>query len=176
MEPKISIESVLDALREVVRTYAGAGERDAPVVRRALAVQRGPIDEVWAALPPRCVRPAIQMMVKELGIWHLSTITASDVPAPDTHVPAGIEVIYHFWLGCGLSLRCTLPYEDPQLDSVRDLVPGAAFYEREVAEMLGIAYRPPPGDTSPAPGRLLLPDDWEGGAPLRHDFEAEQDV
>ena len=167
MEYTIAIESVLDALREVVRTYAGPGERHVLVVRRGL------IDEVWVTLPARCIHPAVQVMVQELGIWHLSTITASDLRSGDTG--EGIEVMYHFWLGRGLSLRCTLPYEDPCLDSVRDLIPGAAFYEREVAEMLGMTYRPPAGDEQPDPGWFLLPDDWEGGAPLRHDYEPGQE-
>lgn len=162
MEPTISIESVLDALREVVRTYAGPGDS------RALAVRRGMIDEVWVALPASCIRPAVQMLVEELGIWHLSTITASDLQSPD-QPSAGIEVIYHFWLGRGLSLRCQLPQQDPHLVSVSDLIPGAAFYEREVAEMLGLAL-----DGHPDPGLLLLPDDWEGGAPLRHDYDSGQ--
>jgi NADH:ubiquinone oxidoreductase subunit C len=181
MEPTISIESVLDALREVVRTYAGMGES------RVLAVQHGPIDEVWATLPGRCVRPAVQLMVEELGIWHLSTITASDLfsasPEDAEHKSAGIEVQYHFWLGRGLTLRCVLPYEAPCLESVRDLIPGAAFYEREAAEMLGITFYPagasPAGagdqQASADRGWFILPDDWEGGAPLRHDYQPEQE-
>jgi membrane-bound hydrogenase subunit beta len=167
MEPNVSIESVLDALREVVRAYAQPGES------HVLGVRRGPIDEVWATLPPRCIRPAVRVMVEELGIWHLSTITAFDLWSPD-QPGGGLQVIYHFWLGRGLSLCCTLPEAAPHLDSVRDLIPGAAFYEREVAEMLGITFRPPDGDAPPDTGWFLLPDDWEGGAPLRHDYEPEQ--
>jgi NADH:ubiquinone oxidoreductase subunit C len=169
MEHNVSIESVLDALREVVRTFAGPGES------HALAVQRGLNDEVWVTLPARCVRPAVQTMVQELGVWHLSTITASDLGSSDqkSDDPKAdrIEVLYHFWLGRGLTLRCTLPYEDPHLASVSDLIPGAAFYEREAAEMLGIAM-----DGHPDPRLFLLPDDWEGGAPLRHDYKPGQDV
>ena len=61
------------------------------------------------------------------------------------------------------------------LDSVSDLIPGAAFYEREAAEMLGITFRRPAEDEQPDPGWFLLPDDWEGGAPLRHDYKADQE-
>ena len=172
MEPTIldqgaTIESVLDALREIVRTYAGPGES------HVLVVRRGMIDEVWVTLPARCIHPAVQMLLQELGIWHLSTITASD---RKTDSGDRIEVLYHFWLGRGLSLRCELPYENPRLDSVCDLIPGAAFYEREAAEMLGITFQPAAGDDRSDPGRFLLPDDWEGGAPLRRDYEPGQDV
>ena len=161
MEPTVSIESVLDALREVMRTYAGPGES------HALSVHRGLIDEVWVTLSARCLYPAVQTMVQELGIWHLSTLSAQDTGEE-------IEVMYHFWLGRGLTLRCKLPYEDPHLDSECDLIPGASFYEREVAEMLGITFRPMDGKDRPDPGWFLLSDDWEGGAPLRQDYEPGQ--
>ena len=163
MQPTIPIESVLHALGEVVHTYARPGESHALVVRQDL------IDEVWATLPARCIRPAVRVLVEELGVWHLSTITASDA-GPSK----GIEVIYHFWLGRGLSLRCVLPYEDTRLPGISDLIPGASFYEREVAEMLGIRFEPAAGDGLDVPGPFLLPDDWEGGAPMRHDFELGQ--
>jgi NADH:ubiquinone oxidoreductase subunit C len=79
--------------------------------------------------------------------------------------------MYHFWLGRGLTLRCVLPYDAPYLESVRDLIPGAAFYEREAAEMLGITFRPACDQQAGGdPSRFILPDDWEGGAPLRHDY------
>jgi len=161
------IESVLDALREVVHTYA------APDEKHVLLVRQGLIDEVWVTLPVCCLRPALEMMVRELEVWHLSAITASDLRA--TGAGEGIEVIYHLWFGRGLSLRCTLAYEDPLIDSVSDLIPGAAFYEREAAEMLGITFRCQAGETQPDPGWFLLPDDWEGGAPLRHDYAPGQD-
>jgi NADH:ubiquinone oxidoreductase subunit C len=171
MEPNLPIESLLGALCEVVHTYAVPGER------RAILVRRGLIDELWVTLPARCMRPAIQVLIEEFGIRHLSTITASDLRAVGEG--AAVEVIYHFWMGRGLSLRCELPYEAPRpeepqgerpcLASVCDLIPGAEFYEREAAEMLGIAFQPQV-DGQPDPGPMFLPDDWEGGAPLRHDF------
>jgi NADH:ubiquinone oxidoreductase subunit C len=168
MKAVVSMEEVLDALREVVRTHAGPGDS------RALAVRSGLIDEVWVTLPARCIRPAVQALTHELQIWHLSTITASDLSAPgeeEQPAEAGIELIYHFWHERGLSLRCALPAENARLPSVSDLIPGAVFYEREVAEMLGVTF-----DGHPDPSLLLLPDDWEGGAPLRQDYAMGQDL
>ena len=97
-----------------------------------------------------------------MGIWHLSTISGQDKGD-------GLEVMYHFWFGRRLTLRCELPYEDPHLASLCDLIPGAAFYEREVAEMIGVTM-----DGHPDPRLFLLPDDWEGGAPLRRDYQPGQ--
>jgi NADH-quinone oxidoreductase subunit C len=39
-----------------------------------------------------------------------------------------------------------------------------------VAEMLGVTF-----EGHPDPRPLLLPDDWEGGAPLRQDFAVEDE-
>ena len=151
----------------MARTCAGPDEG------HALSVRQGLVDEVWVTLPACCLRPALEMIVRELDIWHLSAITASDLRA--TGAGDGIEVIYHLWFGRGLSLRSTVAYEEPLIDSVGDLIPGAAFYEREAAEMLGITFRRQAGEDQLDPGWFLLPDDWEGGAPLRHDDEPGQE-
>jgi len=63
-----------------------------------------------------------------------------------------IELLYHFWDGGGLTLRTSLPREEPHIATLTDLIPGAAFYEREVSEMLGVTF-----DGHPDLRALLLP-------------------
>jgi NADH-quinone oxidoreductase subunit C len=55
-----------------------------------------------------------------------------------------------------------LPREDPRLDSIRDVFAGAAWHEREVAELFGVEFVG--GDRR----RLLLPADFDG-TPMRKD-------
>ena len=59
-------------------------------------------------------------------------------------------------------LSTEVPREGGELDSLRDLVAGAGWHEREAAEMFGLTFAG--GD----PRRLLLGPDFEG-APLRKD-------
>jgi len=92
----------------------------------------------------------------ELGVWHLSTITCLQ----DEH----FTLLYHFWYFGNLTLRIDLAKEDPQVQSICGLIPGAEYYEREIREMYGIEFR---GMPNPAP--LLLPDNWKGGYPMRRD-------
>ena len=58
---------------------------------------------------------------------------------------------------------------EARIASVTDLIPGASFYEREIGEMLHLTF-----DGHPDPRPLLLPDDWNGDAPLRREFSLER--
>ena len=124
-------------------------ERYTPQVRTL------PIDERLVPLPPQEIRPAVLLLMEACDLHHLSTITGQDVDGE-------IQVLYHFWMEGGLTLCASLPRGEERIASLADLIPGAAFYEREVSDMLGVTFV---GHPDPRP--LLLPDDWEGGAPLR---------
>ena len=63
-----------------------------------------------------------------------------------------------------LRMSTTLSRENPTVDSLTPLWPGAGFAEREVYDMFGIVFAGHPDLT-----RILMPDDWEGH-PLRKDF------
>jgi len=63
-----------------------------------------------------------------------------------------------------LLLRTRVPREDPIVESVVELFPGADWHERETYEMFGIVFE---GHPNLVP--LLLPDGFEGH-PLRKDF------
>jgi NADH-quinone oxidoreductase subunit C len=79
----------------------------------------------------------------------------------------GYRVVAHLWSSRrkhGLLLRALVPREDPVVESVVDLFPGAAWHERETYEMFGIVFARHP-DLRP----LLLPPEFEGH-PLRKEF------
>ena len=120
-----------------------------------LEPQRVPIDDTIVELAQGSIHLAVQVLMEHFGLRHLSTITGQDTGSE-------IELLYHFWDGCGLTLRTSLPRERPHIATLTDLIPGAAFYEREVSEMLHVTFD---GHSDPRP--LLLPDDWGGGPPLR---------
>ena len=65
----------------------------------------------------------------------------------------------------GLVIRVNLPTEDPHVASVTDVWPTANWHEREAYDMYGIVF-----DNHPRLLRILLPDNWQGGHPLRKDF------
>ena len=64
-----------------------------------------------------------------------------------------------------IRLKARVPESDCVVDSLTDLWKGADFMEREVFDMMGIRFR-----NHPDIRRILMPDDYTEGYPLRKDF------
>lgn len=64
-----------------------------------------------------------------------------------------------------IRLKTRVPESDCVVDSLTDLWKGADFMEREVFDMMGIRFR-----NHPDLRRILMPDDYTEGYPLRKDF------
>lgn len=87
---------------------------------------------------------------------------------------AGFRIVLHLMnltTHQRLLLRTLVPRDAAQVDSLATVFAGAAWHEREAAEMFGIQFAGHPG-LEP----LLLPDGFEGN-PLRKEFllQARQD-
>jgi len=146
----VNVERCLEQIREACPSHE-------------LPVYSLPIDETVVDLPSVCLKPVVATLLERGTVHHLSTITGQDMGN-------AIQLLYHFWDGRGLTLRTSLPRYESAIPSLTDVIPGAAFYEREVAEMLHVTFEGHPG-----PEGLLLPDDWEGTGPLRREFSAPSD-
>ncbi len=96
----------------------------------------------------------------------LSAVTGSD---PGAQIET-LEVLYHFCSGSAvLTLRVPVPRAAATVPSICEVIPSATFFERELAEMLGITVQ-----GTPDPSHLYLPEDWPDQTyPLRKDFQAE---
>jgi NADH-quinone oxidoreductase subunit C len=66
-----------------------------------------------------------------------------------------------------LRLRVLLSGEDPTVDSLVPVWPGANWLEREIFDLFGVRFQ-----GHPDLRRILLPEDWEG-YPLRKDYPVE---
>lgn len=113
-------------------------------------------DQAYVILPGQ-ILAITQLLVEEFDCAHLSGITAQQREGQRDV----IEVLYHFWKGIGFSFLMKVPAGSPELPSITEILPGADFYEREVAEMFGIIFS---GREETPP--LLLPDDWSAGPPF----------
>lgn len=91
-----------------------------------------------------------------------------DVTSVDHGGGRPIEVVYVlFSIPNRLSLRvkCLLPVEALEIDTVVPLWKAADWLEREVYDLMGVTFR-----GHPDPRRILMPMDYAEGHPLRKDF------
>ena len=98
---------------------------------------------------------------------HMTDICSADYPDDLER----FEVIYHFLSlphGRRIRVKARLNEEDPSIASITDIWKGADFLEREVYDLMGIRF-----SGHPDLRRILLPDDFDEGYPLRKDFPAE---
>jgi NADH-quinone oxidoreductase subunit C/D len=98
---------------------------------------------------------------------HLTDICSADYP----DAPQRFEVIYQLLSlprGKRIRLKARVHDDNPAIDSVTGIWRGAGFLEREVYDMMGIRFI-----GHPDLRRILLPDDYAEGHPLRKDFPTE---
>jgi formate hydrogenlyase subunit 5 len=109
-------------------------------------------------------KDAIRVMLDADKKTALTAITGIDLGA-------NIGVLYHIRLSDGfVTVRAELPKENAKIATITDLIPGAAFHEREVTDLLGVYV-----EGHPSPGRLLLSENWpENVFPLRKDVNANE--
>ena len=93
-------------------------------------------------------------------------VHVSSVDWPDD--PERFEVVYEVYSirkRHRLRFKARVPESDCVVDSLTDIWKGADFMEREVYDMMGIRFR-----NHPDLRRILMPDEYEEGYPLRKDF------
>ncbi len=98
---------------------------------------------------------------------HITDVCSADYPED----PERFEVIYHFLSlphGRRIKVKARVLEDDPALDSVTSIWQGANFMEREVYDLMGIRFK-----GHPDLRRILMPEDYDEGYPLRKDFPTE---
>jgi NADH-quinone oxidoreductase subunit C len=114
-------------------------------------------------IAPRLIRWTCDILKVRRGYLFLSDVTAVDrYPAEPR-----FEIVYH--LRCDerkdrLRLKCPLPGDAPEIDSVTPVWRSANWCEREVFDLFGVRFT-----GHPDLRRILMPEDWEG-YPLRKDY------
>ena len=97
----------------------------------------------------------------------LTDICSVDYP----DAPERFEVIYHFLSlphGTRIRVKARVPEDNPSIASVTGIWKGAEFLEREVYDLMGIRFT-----DHPDLRRILMPEDYDEGYPLRKDFPTE---
>ena len=123
-------------------------------------VDRG---ELTLIVPAEHIVTVGQLLKSKQEYVRLTTVTGVDwYPAEPR-----FEVVYHMQSharNLRLRVKCKVPGENPEIDSLTGVWRSANWYERETFDLFGIRFRNHPDLT-----RIMLPEDWEGH-PLRKDY------
>jgi len=112
------------------------------------------------------VREVATFLREEPGMDFDYVVHVSSVDWPDDD--ERFEVVWEFYSirkRHRIRLKTRASESDCVVDSLSDLWKGADFMEREVYDMMGIRFR-----NHPDLRRILMPDDYTEGYPLRKDF------
>ena len=118
------------------------------------------------AVPPGMVPDVAAFVRDSLGFDHISAVSGVDWLAKNE-----FEVIYFvgsFRSGVEDFVFCMserVPRDNPVVQTLISVWPGAEYHERETHEMFGINFQGHPNQA-----HLLLPEDWNDLPPLRKDY------
>jgi NADH-quinone oxidoreductase subunit C len=146
---------------ETHRAYQRIREFDGQAIEDAREF-RG---ELTLTLPASRLRAVCEFLrdMPDLNFKYLSDVTAVDLYPAEPR----FEAVYHLRSlepHATLRLKVRLTGDNPRIETVVPVWPGANAFEREVFDLMGIQF-----EGHPFLRRILLPEDWEGH-PLRKDF------
>ncbi|HDM66854.1 MAG TPA: NADH-quinone oxidoreductase subunit C, partial [Thermoplasmatales archaeon] len=128
--------------------------------------------DFWITLDRSVFKEAVRYLTTLEEYPHLSVISGYD--AGNT-----INLVYHFSIGFGeknrevtINLVVPLPKEDPVIDTITDIIPGALISEQEKQEMLGVKIKDIPKND-----RVFISEDFpEDKYPWRKDDKGVDDL
>lgn len=131
---------------------------------RLLDFQHRSAKRVYLEVDPQAIPETAGVLFAELKA-RLQTASAIDAPQQ-------IEILYHWAfdsVGLVATVRTRIDRQRPEIESITAICPCAQWIEREMWELMGIAFR-----GHPDLRHLLLLDDWPAGKyPLRRDYRRE---
>jgi NADH-quinone oxidoreductase subunit C len=103
------------------------------------------------------------------GVDDANGTKVKDSDGTDIITGGTLSVYYHLHsvsLKHKITLKVSVPREDPKVESVENVWKCANWHEREAFDLLGITFL-----NHPDLRRILMPYDWEAGCPLRKDYK-----
>jgi len=119
--------SILDQLMKALGSIFFDGE-----IRR--------LTRIWVTVKRKAIRSVVKILKDDFGVSRISMITGLET----SH---GFEVLYHFerlnevQLKELITIKIRVPREDPTVDSIVSVMPGALFYEAELRDLFGIELK-----------------------------------
>jgi NADH:ubiquinone oxidoreductase subunit C len=93
--------------------------------------------------------------------------------ATGIHIREGFEILYHFTFDKDqfiCTIRTLAPHDDPSLDSITAIIPGALWIEREIYDILGVKFNGHPNLKRLVKSEFLSENEF----PFRKDFDIQK--
>jgi NADH-quinone oxidoreductase subunit C len=119
--------------------------------------------ELTLEIAPEKIAAVCRYLKDEQQFVRLSAVTAVDRHPAEPRFEV-VYLLHSIERNQRLRLKCRLPGEAPEIDSVTGVWRAANWYEREVFDLAGVRFR-----NHPDLRRILMPEDWSGH-PLRKDY------
>jgi len=123
-------------------------------------------DELTVYIDSPFIRDACFFLRDQQSFNFMSDLTCVDLHPQNPR----FEVVYHLLSHAKrerVRLKVQLAGDDPVLESIVQVWPGANFFEREIFDLFGVRFLGHPNLK-----RIMMPDDWKG-FPLRKDYPVE---
>ena len=133
--------------------------------RDALTDAKADRGELTLTVGNEFIRAACETL-RSAGYNFFEDMTAVDWYPSDPRFQLSYHLLSHAYKE-RIRLCAMVHEEDPSVESITSLWPGANYYEREVFDLFGIRF-----EGHPNLRRILMPDDWKGH-PLRKDYPVE---
>lgn len=149
-------------LPEVLANYPTAAALEA---WNASAILDGKNDrnEPTLIIAPETIADVCRFLKEERQYNRLAAVTGVDWWPAEPRFEV-VYLLHSLPLNERLTLKCRLPGDAAQIETVCHVWRAADWYEREVFDLFGIRFRNHPNLT-----RIMMPEDWEGH-PLRKDY------
>jgi NADH-quinone oxidoreductase subunit C len=135
------------------------------VERFGTAIESGTLEHGQTILyiSPASIVDVSTALRDEHGFNRVSSVTALDWYPQEPRFEV-VYLLHSVKESQRLRLKVRVSGENPVVESVTSVWPGANWYEREVFDLFGVTFT-----NHPDLRRIMMPDEWEGH-PLRKDF------
>jgi len=161
MTEQLTPEKIIKSFKDEFKTKI----KDSRIEKHASGSKKNEIIHIWLNIDKSVFKKVIKHMFKLEKYPHLAVVSGYDVGKT-------INLVYHFSIYFGerakeisINITVELTKNNPVIETITDLIPGALITEQEKQEMLGIKVKGIPKDE-----RVFLPNDFPKGVyPWRKD-------
>jgi len=161
MTEQLTPEKIIKSFKDEFKTKI----KDSRIEKHVAGSKKNELIHIWLNIDKSVFKKAIKHVVKLEKYPHLAVVSGYDMGKT-------IDLIYHFSIYYGertkeisINITIELPKNNPVIETITDLIPGALITEQEKQEMLGVKVKGIPKDE-----RVFIPNDFPKGVyPWRKD-------